>query len=460
VKGRFENDRGSVDLGLELGPNGRAGGQLTLGPDTQGQRALGGELSADFPDLGLIAGFVPALQEVKGRLELQVGLGGTLAAPRLIGGLQIADAQARVPDAGITLSDIDLEVRGAPDGPLRVRGQVRSGEGRLDIAGAVDVAAAAGPAVDLTVKGDRFQAARLPEAEVEVSPDLRLKGAGPYHLSGTLRIPLAKIELKEVPSGTLAVSDDEIVVGETAPQPTGPPTQNLTAKVRVELGDQVSFKGFGLSTGLTGALDAAVDAKGTSVDGKIELVEGRYRAYGQDLTVERGRLLFAGPPGNPDVDLRALRVSRDGQVRAFLAMSGPLSKPRPRVYSEPALPEAEALAYLLTGNGLNQAGKQEGMNIASAAASLGMAQGEPLLQDLSDRLGLDDLRVESGGGLEESSLVLGKYLNPDLYLGYSQGLFEPEGAVLLRLRLNERLEVESRSGVEQSVDLFYRYEHD
>jgi len=171
--------------------------------------------------------------------------------------------------------------------------------------------------------------------------------------------------------------------------------------------------------------------------------------------VERGRLLFAGPPGNPDLELRAVRESRDGQVKAFLAMSGPLSKPQPRIYSEPSLPEAEALAYLVTGRGLDEAGEGEGGDIAAAALSLGLSKGEPLLQDMSDRLGLDELRIEQGqGGLADSSLVVGKYLNPDLYLGYSQGLFNPEGAVLLRLRLSDKLEVESRSGNEQSVDLF------
>ena len=176
--------------------------------------------------------------------------------------------------------------------------------------------------------------------------------------------------------------------------------------------------------------------------------------------MRRGRLLFAGPPGNPDVDLRAVRESRDGLVKAYLAMSGPLAKPRPRVYTEPALPEAEAVAYLLTGRGLDDAGAGEGVDIAGAALSLGLSRSEPLLQDLSDRLGLDDLRIEGGdNGLADSSVLLGKYLNPDLYLGYTQGLFNPEGAVLLRLRLHERLELESRSGNEQSVDLFYKIEH-
>jgi translocation and assembly module TamB len=99
--------------------------------------------------------------------------------------------------------------------------------------------------------------------------------------------------------------------------------------------------------------------------------------------------------------------------------------------------------------------------MAAAALSLGLARSEPLFQDLSERFGIDELRIDAGGGgIEETSVVVGKYLNPDLYLGYSQGLFDPVGAVLLRLRLSERLEVETKSGIEQSVDLFYRIEHD
>ncbi len=462
VSGRFADDRGNADLRFELGPNGRAQGRVLLGPDAAGQRALGGEIDADFPDLGLVAGFVPALQQVEGRLHIEGKLGGTLAVPRLTGALEIADARARVPAVGIELTDVGLTLSGDGDGPLRVIGQLSSGEGRLDIAGTVDPAARGGPAVDLRVQGENFRAVQLPEALVEITPDLSLQGAGPYHLSGKVLIPLAAIELQEVPSGTVDVSSDEIIVGEQAAEERATGTQNLTARVRVELGEAVTFEGFGLETGLTGALDASVDAQGTSVDGKIELRDGEYKAYGQDLTVERGRLLFAGPPGNPDVDLRAVRVSNDGEVKAYLAMNGPLAKPRPRIYSEPALPEAEALAYLVTGNGLSSAGQGDGPNIAAAALSLGLSKADPVMQQLTAGLGLDEISVDAGGedGLEDSSVTLGKYLNPDLYVGYSQGLFNPEGAVLMRLKLRENLSVETRSGNEQSVDLFYRIEHD
>lgn len=455
------DDQGNATLGFELAPNGRARGQVRLGPAREGERALDGRLDVDFPDLALLRGLIPGVRELVGRLEAGAVLSGTSSAPRVSGRVQLLDAGAQVPDAGITLRDLNLSLAGTPDGPLRVEGSVVSGEGRLELAGTVDPAAQPGPALALTLRGADFEAARLPEALVLVSPDLELSGAAPYRLRGSVLIPRAQIELKELPQGTVSVSDDEIVFNGAEAETRTPATANLDARVRLELGDAVSFKGFGLNTRLTGALDATVDARGSLVDGRIELVDGRYKAYGQDLTVERGRLLFSGPPGSPELDLRALRVSRDGKVRAYLSVQGQAARPQARVFSEPALPEAEALAYLLTGRGLDRAGGQEGIDIANAALSLGLSRSEPLLQNLTDRLGLDELKVEAGDStIEESALTVGKYLNPDLYLGYTLGLFNPERSVLLRLRLSDRLDVETRSGESQSVDLFYRYEHD
>ena len=104
VSGRFADDRGNADLRFELGPNGRAQGRVLLGPDAAGQRSLGGEIDADFPDLGLVAGFVPALQQVEGRLHIEGKLAGTLAAPRLTCAMEIAVARGQVPAVGIELT--------------------------------------------------------------------------------------------------------------------------------------------------------------------------------------------------------------------------------------------------------------------------------------------------------------------------------------------------------------------
>jgi len=455
---QLRDDVGSAELRLGLGAGGQAKGRITLGAMRAGDRTLDGSITASFPDLSLVAGFVPALEAVQGRLAADATLGGTLSAPELLGGLEIVEAKARIPAAGIDLSDVALAVRGDGRSPLRISGALSSGKGTLQLEGTADLAT---QAVDLRMTGEDFEAVRLPEARVDISPDLQLKGRDPYRLTGVLRIPSAAIELKELPPGTVAVSDDEIIVGATGESAADRPASPVEVQVRVELGSAVGFKGFGLTTGLTGALDARVVGSDTRVDGKIELRDAVYKAYGQDLTVERGRLLFAGPVEKPDLDLRAVRESRDGTVKAFLSMSGPLAKPRPRIYTEPAKPDGEALSYLLTGNGLDQASGGQGIDMAAAALSLGLARSEPMLQELSERFGIDELRIETGdGGIEETAVVVGKYLNPDLYLGYSQGLFDPVGAVLLRLRLSEQVEVETQSGIEQSVDLFYRIEHD
>lgn len=457
ITARYGEDGGEARLNLELGENGRAEGRVKLGPAPQ--QSLAGSVSASFPDLSLVAGLVPALESTAGRMELSAGFAGTLAEPRITGEFEVAGARARIPEVGIEIEEIELRARGDGRGPLRIDGGARSGDGRVSLAGTIDLDSRGLP-LDLAVNGEDFRVAMLPEALVEISPELRVSGADPYRVTGRLVIPRAEIEIKEIPASAVSVSRDEVVVGrEEEGVETGTP--GVEADVQVELGDRVSFKGFGLQTRLTGAVRANSNPRGTSLNGKIELVDARYKAYGQDLTVEQGRLLFAGPPDNPALDLRAVRNSRDGKVRAYLAMSGPLSRPRPRIYSEPALPDVEALAYLVTGRGLDQAGKGDGLDIANAAISLGIAQGEPLLQGMADRLGLDELQVQTGeGGLEQSSLMLGKYLSPDLYVGYTHGLFDAAAQVLVRLQLTERVEVESRAGTSQSVDVFYKLEHD
>lgn len=452
------DDRFVVTLGMRTTAQGRVQGRVVAGPAGPDGRPLDGELDAVFPDLGLLAGFVPALSDVRGGFRVDVRIDGTDRLPVLTGTLRVEDARAELVPAGIVLEDIDLRVDGDGDGPLRLQGSLRSGKGALDLSGSVTPFSGS-PALDLQIEGRDFQAVRLPEATVTLSPDLRIEGQEAFRVSGSVRVPQAHVKLAtKLPQGVASVSPDEVIVGETPD--TGPEPVPVSGAVRVELGDDVTFEGFGLETGLTGAIDARFDAQTNTVNGKIEMRDGEYRSYGQDLTVERGRLLFAGPPDRPDVDLRAVRESRDGRVRAYLELTGPLREPRTRIYSEPALPQSEALAYLVTGRGLGQASGGEGLDIANAALALGVARGEPWLAELSDRVGLDEIRVETGETLEQSSVLLGKYLNPDLYVGYTQELFNPEGALLLRLKLSERFEVETRSGRNQSVDLFYRYEHD
>ena len=102
----------------------------------------------------------------RGRWRPGVGrrCGGRIG--RLLGGLQIDKARARVPAAGIELSDLALSVRGEGGSPLRIDGTLSSGKGSLQLDGTFDLAS---NAVDLRVVGEEFEAVRLPEARVDDS---------------------------------------------------------------------------------------------------------------------------------------------------------------------------------------------------------------------------------------------------------------------------------------------------
>lgn len=61
--------------------------------------------------------------------------------------------------------------------------------------------------------------------------------------------------------------------------------------------------------------------------------------------------------------------------------------------------------------------------MSGVAVSLGLAGDDWLSSKQGDAFGIDDVGVESGDTLVESSLELGKYLSPGLYISYAVGLF-------------------------------------
>ena len=56
------------------------------------------------------------------------------------------------------------------------------------------------------------------------------------------------------------------------------------------------------------------------------------------------------------------------------------------------------------------------------------------------------------------AFTAGKYLSPALYVGYGQGLFNPQTLFILRYKLFERYELEALSGREQKIGVNYRRE--
>lgn len=420
---------------------------------------LSGRIDVNLANLAFLEGFVPDLNDPAGSLVGGYQVSGTVGDPRFVGQARLANAKADVPRLGIELRDLQMSAVGDGSGALAIDGSVRSGKGTLRIQGRAGIPGTSGTStpIRLAITGRNVQAMDTEEIALAVSPDLDVVyEKNLLRVTGDVRVPSADIEMeKRGEQGPIAASEDVVFVnaGEAAPPDAD---SAIFARIRVILGDDVNMNVLGLKAKPTGSILIVEEpGKVTRGTGELELKEGTFKAYGQDLTIERGRVVFAGGPiNNPGLDVRAFRRASDGTVAGINA-KGTLESPEVTLWSDPPMGQSEALAYLLLGRPLNQASPQEGDRLANAATSLGLRGGNLLAKKLAARFGLEEARIESDGSLDQASLVVGKYLSPRLYVTYGIGLFEPVNTFRIRYLLDDQWTLQAESGEGTSADILY-----
>ncbi len=454
---RVERNEARIEAELDLGQQGGGEARLRSADLLDPEASVNGLLRLDFQDLSMVPLLVPELAEVRGHVMGRVEVAGSRREPRLGGALRLREAGFLFPDAGIRITELEVVARQDNPGIIEYQGSARSGEGQVRISGTTRRADNAGWVSRFAVEGQDFRIVRLPGMQAAASPDLDiLLDASRLEVRGTIEVPQADITLREVDTGAVRASPDTVVHGRTEAGEArlGPV---LLVEVEVSLGESVNLQGFGLRTDLTGSLRLTGGSERPWQGfGRLTLVDARYKAYGQELTVERGELAFSGPLTNPALDIRAVRDT--GEVLAGVRIGGTVRSPSSTVFSEPPLPDAEALSYLLTGRPLAGTTSTEGNVLSRAALSLGLSRAGAIASVVSQDVGLDTLAVE--GGADDGRVLAGKRLSEDLYLEYAWGIFDSIGTLLVRYDLSDRLQLESRSGEQHAVDLVYRVERD
>ncbi len=444
VEARLESDWGEI---------GRILAQANWATDTG---ALEGTLQAGLDSLTPLEALVPQLQDVAGRLSADMTLGGRFKQPLLTGEIKLSDGAAKVPMAGLSLENLQLSAR-AMEKQIELEGQVSSGDGQLQLEGDIENPWSQDRQVTGRLTGERFQAMNTRELLVLLSPDLQLTmNRERIDLSGDAVIPKALARFKKLPESATRVSDD-VVLKDPNGNGDAPGGAQLFVDLNLVLGDDVRFEGFGLESRLSGQLQVLKSPeRGLLTVGEVGVAEGHYDAYGQDLTIERGRLIFQGPYDNPGLDIRATREADD--VTAGLEIGGTLQRPRSRVFSIPSLPDSEAMAILLTGKSLNSSSSADASMLVNAIGGLGLERSGFITAEIADTFDLDEFRIQAEDNVTESSLYIGKYLTPRLFVRYVVGLFDQTNSLGLRYELTEELRLEAESGVTQSVDIIYKFE--
>ena len=485
----WKNEAFSATLSLALSEYGSAQGRLRLpiparlpvAADPGG--ALQGSLTGRVQERGFLTAVFPGLvQESHGELDLDLRLGGVWREPGLAGSLKLAKAGAYLPSAGIHVSDLELTARLERE-LIRIEGfKAVSGAGHLEGAALVQLHGWEVAGYSGTLNGERFQTVYLPELQLLTSPKLSFKGEGSrLVVAGDLVVPEMLISGPPTRS-VVTPSKDVILEGAPAGGESAKFPLDVEGKIRLVLGDKVKVKAEGIDATLGGEMDLALQGIDRITSrGEIRVVKGRYRAYGMDLEIVRGRLYYVGGPvDQPTLDILALRTV--GDVRAGVSVAGPLGSQVVKLYSEPTLPDVDIMAYMVLGHPLGTSSTDQASLMAGAASSLlSFGQSESLQDQIKDRLGLNVLGVETvdqttagrmgyqevpvtptGAAPKtsagESLMTVGKYLTPKIYLSYGRSLVTGGSLFQLRYDIMRHWQIETQSGSESGADIYYKLE--
>jgi len=414
---------------------------------------LTGELHMDTGEASLVSLYVPDIDRAQGHLKADVEVSGTLGAPVLAGLIKVSDGEIDVYQINLALRQLAVEAR-LSDAGVDFTGSARAGNGNVAVTGHLEWRELE-PYGKFHLQGTNLRVADVPEAQIDASPDLDFTVEGKkIDVSGKVTLPYAKIQPKDITSA-VRTSADEVIVGQEEEASTK--RFEVTSTITLVLGDQVNFDSLGLTARLIGSLTikSGYDAL-TRGTGELSVAEGKYTAYARKLDIQRGRLIFTGGPiDDPGIDLRAIKTFPD--VTAGVNVRGTLLRPRISFFSDPPLPQSQIVSLILAGGSLESA-QRSSAGPGGGAGSAALAQGGAILaQQLGSHVGVEDVSLESDIG-NESSLVLGRYLSPRLYVSYGISLTQQLNTFKARYTLGDHWTVRIEMGQAYGADLVYAIE--
>ncbi|MBP6117156.1 MAG: translocation/assembly module TamB domain-containing protein [Neisseriaceae bacterium] len=433
LRTRFASAKANLSLAQNFGSN------IMTAP-------LKGQLQLVADDLNQFRYLLPVGLQVRGRFNANVGVTGSISQPNLSGTLAGDALELRDFNSGLHFPDGTL--RAHFSGQQLVLDQLRfnSPQGNITANGVIRNLNRS-PDVNVNVLFDRYSLFSKSDRRVVISGNTKLRYADMVgiELVGNLKVDHGRIDLPE--SGAPSLSSDVVVKGRTQEAQGTPMPVNMD--LTLDLNDRFRFVGQGLNVLMGGKINIRAKPKQPiQAIGQVIVVEGRYKAYGQDLEIDKGVVAFVGPIDNPALNIRAKR--KMSPVGAGVEVTGNVLNPRINLIADTPMSQKDKLAWLVLGRA---AGGEE--DDAAIAASVGAA----LAGSINDRIGLfDDFGIanrttrDSQGAMNpaEQMITVGKHLTNEIYVGYEYGLNSAENAVKLAYQFSKAWQAIVRLGQDSS----------
>ena len=427
-------------------------------------KPLGGSLALNQFAIDFLQPLLGDQNELSGALSSDIKLAGTLQQPLFYGELTLQRSRLKGKLAPVDIDNADIVLALNGD-TAKLDGQIHTPQGEIRLQGDANWQQIDNWLAVLDVKGDELRL-QVPQASLLVAPDVQLTLKPGYtRVSGTVHIPNANISIDSLPQSAIELSDDLILL-DTDLQPVA--TQNkrfftFESDINLQLGRQVRLSAFGLKTRLSGNLKVRQQAEQPlRLNGEVTLQDGIFRAYGQDLLIRKGSMTFNGPADQPYLNVEAIRNpdNMEDNVIAGIRVNGPADEPSIVIFSEPAKAQASALAYLLMGRDLDAGSGSAGNAVTTSLIGMTLSSSSKVVGEIGEAFGLRDLTLDTAGAGDNSQVTVSGYLSRDIQLKYGYGIFNAVGEFTLRYRLMRRLYLEAVSGLDNAVDLLYKFEFD
>lgn len=417
---------------------------------------------AEVEDLSFLTGY---MVRPKGKLQSHLDLSGSLVEPVVDGYLAVQDGEFFVPSIGVTFKNTTMDLEADREG-VWINAVTHLGEGTATGEGYVLYELGKEILGRFAVTGNNLTLVDLPEYEITANPDiLFLFNSKTGRVSGDVEIPKARIAPVHLATAVSESKDVVYVDGGEEGQNTAWP---LKTDLQIRLGENVVVNSFGLHGHVVGNIHVEGEP-GEDLTGLGELIvkDATFSIYRRILDIERGRVQFSGGPiENPSLDIRAQKsvedniAGRKGGWTVGVDVSGNIDDLDFELFSSPVMSDSDILAYFIVGHSADSSSSEEDGLLKTAATALGVGATAEFMEEFGSILPVDDVHMEGGSSTEDASIVVGKRLTEDLYLGYDYNFYQSTSEFILRYNLGKGFYIETQSSSDANgADIFYTFEN-
>lgn len=396
--------------------------------------------------------FTPELSSLEGLLNTQLNIAGELTDPLINGEVKLTKGKTKILGNINNVDEINLAVtfngkEAIVSGGLNLNNKTASLTGSANWKDELEG--------QFNFDGESLHFSVPPDVTLTVSPHLIAQiNASALKLTGRIEVLDGHLSINKLPQGSVSLSKDVIIVNDKGEQVAKEKPFEILTNIRVLIAEAFKVEGQGFVGRIGGELQISQQPQQpVQLFGSLKIPEGRYRAYGQDLSMTKGNIAFNGPVNNPYVSIQATRSIEKENIVVGIEATGLANSLNIKLFSKPTMQQSETLSYLVRGRGLD-AETSDSNTAIGVALGTAITNYSGLLTQI-EKLPLIN-RIEIDGDDKQASIA--GYIGEQVYIKYGIGIMEPINELTVRFYLLNRLWVETVSGLENSADIYYSFD--